>query len=243
MEWTMLNWGYLLLLFVAGAITYYRKDLDFLGSALMVIMGVTIIFSAGANWLFLILIFLFLSLAATKYKKKYKSDKRMYEGKRTAKNVISNGLVAFLMAAFGGFYAPLIGGFIGAVATATADTLASEIGVLREPRLITTFKKVPAGTDGAVSVLGTVMGIGGAAIIGAAAFILGIFTPHLGYLTSSSFFASIIITVIAGTVGCFMDSLLGATLERRNIINNEHVNLFATITGALVGIIVVILIS
>ncbi|MGL4669359.1 MAG: TIGR00297 family protein [Methanobacteriaceae archaeon] len=243
MEWTILNWGYLLLLFIAGIITYYRKDLDFIGSALMVIMGVTIIFSAGPSWLFLILIFLVLSLAATKYKKEYKADKRMYEGKRTAKNVISNGIIAFLMAAFGGFYAPLIGGFIGAIATATADTLASEIGVLRQPRLITNFKKVPAGTDGAISVLGTVMGIIGASIIGGAAFLLGIFEPHLGYLTSNSFLASIIIAIIAGTVGCFMDSFLGATLERRNIINNEHVNLFATITGALVGIIVVILIS
>lgn len=46
------------------------------------------------------------------------------------------------MAAFGGYYLSFVGGFIGAIATATADTLASEIGVLHQPRLITTFKRL-----------------------------------------------------------------------------------------------------
>ena len=54
-----------------------------------------------------------------------------------------------MMAAFGGYYLPFVGGFIGAIATATADTLASEIGILQQPRLITTFQKVDPGTDGA----------------------------------------------------------------------------------------------
>ena len=40
-------------------------------------------------------------------------------------------------------------------------------------------------------------------------------------------------------VGCFADSLLGATLERNGLFNNEHVNLTATIIGALVGIIII----
>ena len=154
----VINWGYVILLFILGGISYKRKSLDLLGSLIMVFMGITIIFSAGVPWFILI----------------------------TAKNVISNGLVAFLMAAFGSYYLPLAGGFIGAVATATADTLASEIGVLQEPRLITTFKKVPAGTDGAISILGT-----SAAIVGAG----------------------------------------------RHYINNEHVNLLATICGAIIGIV------
>ena len=40
-------------------------------------------------------------------------------------------------------------------------------------------------------------------------------------------------------IGCFADSLLGATLERSGLFNNEHVNLSATIVGALVGIIII----
>ena len=134
------------------------------------------------------------------------------------------------MAAFGGYYLPFVGGFIGAIATATADTLASEIGVLHQPRLITTFQKVDPGTDGAVSVLGTVVGMVGAAIIGIAAYFLGI-VPHP--------ISAIVVSVISGTVGCFMDSILGAVLERRDLITNEHVNLIATIVGAIVGILLI----
>ncbi len=224
----MINWGYVILLLVVGAFTYNRKALDLWGTLAMIIMGIIIIFSAGINWLLLILIFLILSLIATRQSKYYKQNLGIYEGKRTAKNVISNGVVAFIMAAFGGYYLPLVGGFIGAIATATADTLASEIGILQKPRLITTMRKVAPGTDGAVSVLGTVVGIIGAAIIGFSAFLLGIISDPI---------LSLKIAVISGTIGCFMDSILGAVFERRNFINNEHVNLLATITGAIIGII------
>ena len=225
-----INWVYVVILFILGFITYRRKALDMFGSAVMIIMGVVIIFSAGANWLFLIILFLLLSLLATRYSKKYKRSLGEYEGRRTSKNVISNGVVACFMAAFGGYYLPFVGGFIGAIATATADTLASEIGVLHQPRLITTFQKVDPGTDGAVSILGTVVGMAGAAIIGIAAFFLGIVHDPL---------SAIVVSVISGTVGCFMDSILGAVLERRDLITNEHVNLIATIVGALVGILLI----
>ena len=225
-----INWVYVVILFILGFITYRRKALDIFGSAVMIIMGIVIIFSAGANWLFLIILFLILSLLATRYSKKYKRSLGEYEGRRTSKNVISNGVVACFMAAFGGYYLPFVGGFIGAIATATADTLASEIGVLHQPRLITTFQKVDPGTDGAVSVLGTVVGMVGAAIIGIAAYFLGI-VPHP--------ISAIVVSVISGTVGCFMDSILGAVLERRDLITNEHVNLIATIVGAIVGILLI----
>jgi uncharacterized protein (TIGR00297 family) len=170
-------------------------------------------------------------LLATKFAKPYKNSIGEYEGRRTAKNVISNGLIAFLMAAFGGYYLPFVGGFLGSIATATADTLASEIGVLQNPVLVTTFKKVQPGTDGAISILGTSVGIIGAGIIGFAAFLLGVMPDPL---------ISIKIAIISGTVGCFMDSFLGAVFERRNYLNNEHVNLLATLTGAIVGILCVL---
>ena len=175
-------------------------------------------------------IFLVLSLLATKYSKSYKRSLGEYEGRRSSKNVISNGIVAFMMAAFGGYYLPFVGGFIGAIATATADTLASEIGILQQPRLITTFQKVDPGTDGAVSVLGTAVGMLGALIIGISAFFLGIVENPL---------SAIVVSVISGTVGCFMDSFLGATFERANMLTNEHVNLIATISGAIVGILLI----
>jgi uncharacterized protein (TIGR00297 family) len=227
-EAVMINWIYVILLFILGFITYYRKSLDLFGSAVMIIMGIVIIFSAGTNWLLLIILFLVMSLLATKFSKKYKLSLGEFEGRRTSKNVISNGVVACFMAAFGGYYLPFVGGFIGAIATATADTLASEIGVLdQHPRLITTLQTVDPGTNGAVSVLGTSVGIIGAAIIGVAAYFLGVMENPL---------LAIGVAIVSGTIGCFADSILGALFENRHLITNEHVNLMATIVGALVGI-------
>ncbi len=227
-ETYMINWAYVILLFILGFITYRRKSLDLFGSAVMIIMGIVIIFSAGANWLILIVLFLVMSLLATKFSKKYKMSLGEFEGRRTSKNVISNGVVACFMAAFGGYYSTFVGGFIGAIATATADTLASEIGVLdQHPRLITTLQAVDPGTNGAVSPLGTLIAIIGAAIIGIAAFLLGV---------EFDFVAAIVVAVVSGTVGCFIDSILGALFENHGWMTNEHVNLLATIAGALVGI-------
>ncbi len=222
------NWIYVPICILIGFLTYNRRALDLWGSLLMVIMGLLIIVAAGFNWLVLILIFLILSLFATKYKRDYKKSMKLYEGRRNARNVISNGIIPFIMANFS-YYDGFLGGFIGSVATATADTLASEIGVLQTPRLITDLKrKVKPGTDGGVSPLGTAAGIIGSGIIGLSAYFLQICPNPL---------ISVKIAVIAGTIGCFMDSILGALFERKNYINNEQVNLLATITGAAAGII------
>ena len=109
----------------------------------MAAMAILIIYSptAGFNWFILLITFLILGVLATKYKSEYKRSLGISEGTRTAKNVISNGIIAFIAATFG-----LYGPFIGAIATATADTLASEIGITQTPRLITTFKKVNSRT-------------------------------------------------------------------------------------------------
>ena len=70
--------------------------------------------------------------------------------------------------------------------------------------------------------------VSGEGIIGIASFLLGILPDPL---------IAIKISVISGTLGCFIDSILGAVLERRHYINNEHVNLLATICGAIIGIV------
>lgn len=218
---------YVVLLVVIGIMVYARKAIDLLGTAFMVIMGVIIIFApnAGVNWLFLIFVFLLLGLAFTRYKYQYKREIKVYEGTRTVRNVVSNGIVPFVMAAFGNY-----GGFIGSIATATADTMASEIGVTTTPRLITTLKKVPPGTDGGISIQGTVAGIVGAGVIGVSAYLLGIYPDPVKTLE---------IAIISGTAGCFADSVLGAVLESKKYLNNEHVNLIATLCGAFIGIILV----
>ena len=219
----MMYLEYLLLVLFLGYLTYKRGALDLGGSLFMAAMAILIIYSptAGFNWFILLITFLLLGVLATKYKTEYKKGLGISEETRTAKNVISNGIIAFIAATFG-----LYGPFIGSIATATADTLASEIGVTQVPRLITTFKKVKPGTDGAISIMGTGIGILGAGIIGILAYFLGIAPDPL---------VSLRIAVISGTIGCFVDSLLGAVLERRNYINNEHVNLLATFAGGIIG--------
>jgi uncharacterized protein (TIGR00297 family) len=217
----MINIEYVILLIAIGGIIYARRALDLAGSVFMVIMGIIIIFTAGFNWLLLIFVFFILGMLFTRYQHNYKKDIGVYEGTRTIKNVVSNGIVPFVLAAFGN-----PAGFIGSIAAATADTMASEVGVLQTPRLITTFKKVPPGTDGGISILGTTAGIIGAGIIGFFAYILGVY-PDLT--------KALAISVIAGTFGCFFDSVLGAVLEKRNYLTNEHVNLLATVAGALLG--------
>jgi uncharacterized protein (TIGR00297 family) len=224
----MIIWEYVILLVIIGLITYKRKALDLLGSIFMIVMGVIIIFAAGVNWLLLIFLFLILGVGFTRYKHDYKKEIGVYEGTRTIKNVVSNGIVAFVMAAFGNY-----AGFIGSIATATADTMASEVGVATTPRLITNFKKVAPGTDGGVSILGTFAGIIGAGLIGLAAYILGIYPDLVRTME---------IALVAGTFGCFVDSILGAVLEIKGYLSNEHVNLLATLAGALLGNIMVWLI-
>ena len=70
----------------------------------------------------------------------------------------------------------------------------------------------------------------GAALIGLAAYILGVY-PDLT--------KTLLIAVVAGTFGCFVDSILGAVLEIKGYLTNEHVNLLATLAGALLGNIMV----
>ncbi|MFX1510547.1 MAG: TIGR00297 family protein [Promethearchaeota archaeon] len=113
--------------------------------------------------------------------------------------------------------------FLGAVATATADTLATEIGLLNPlpPRLITHPRKVVTpGTSGGISVAGelaTVLGtllIGGIAALLAAPFWINIFgatmMPELAGIAPVTL---VLVAMVGGIIGCTVDSLLGATLQ------------------------------
>lgn len=220
----MIQLIFLIICIILGIIVYLSGALDLLGSLFVTIIGIFIVIARGFNWLAILLLFLILGSVFTKFKKDYKRRIGLVHEKRTIRNVISNGIVPVIMAIFGNY-----AGFVGAIATATADTLASEIGVLSKPILITSQEQVKPGTDGGISVLGTVAGLIGALIIGVSAFIINV-SPDITH--------SICIAIISGMVGCFADSLLGATLERNGLFNNEHVNLTATIIGALVGIII-----
>jgi uncharacterized protein (TIGR00297 family) len=112
-----------------------------------------------------------------------------------------------------------------------ADTVSSEVGqaVGGRPLLITSFRRVEPGTNGAISLWGTVAGIGGAAIIAVLPFAV---KYMLVGIIDSSDFRSIGILIAAAIIGMFFDSILGATLERRGFINNNYVNGASTALAA-----------
>jgi uncharacterized protein (TIGR00297 family) len=113
---------------------------------------------------------------------------------------------------------------LAALAEAAADTVSSEIGQVLggQPRMITTLRRVEPGTDGGVSLIGTLAGMAAAGIVAAVgAWALG---------GGATFFW---VSTAGGVLGLFVDSLLGATLERRGWLNNDAVNFLSTASAAL----------
>jgi uncharacterized protein (TIGR00297 family) len=120
---------------------------------------------------------------------------------------------------------------VAALAEAATDTVASEVGqsLGGSPRLITTGKRVATGTDGGVTIPGTVAGLMAGCVIAAIAFAGGIlFRSEIG------------ITVGAGFIGMLADSLLGATAQRRGWLSNQGVNLIGSLAAALLGLALVL---
>jgi uncharacterized protein (TIGR00297 family) len=112
---------------------------------------------------------------------------------------------------------------VAALAEAAIDTVASEIGQVgrADARLITTWRRVPAGTDGGVTAPGCIAGA-------AAGLLLAVLAAAGGLLPASQIW----IAVSAGFFGMLFDSFLGATVQRRGWIDNQTVNLVATLTAA-----------
>lgn len=203
--------GFALLAWFAGGVNLSGA---LAGSAVAFIMAVRDL------CMFLALLVVFaVTLAATRVGHARKLQLRTAEppGGRTAAQAMANlGIAAFMVAVAGKAWPVLA---LAALAEAAGDTSSSEIGMAFPGKtwMITTFKAVPAGTDGGISLFGTIAALLGAASVAVAAVATGLVPP--GRIT---------IIILAGFFGTIVDSLLGAVFERRGWLDNDLVNLLST---------------
>jgi uncharacterized protein (TIGR00297 family) len=179
----------------------------------------------GAFWtLFALFVVTWIATRLGRARKQRLGTAERREG-RKASQVLANLGVAAGCAVLYAFRAEWIWlvAMVAAMSEAAADTVSSECGQAlgHEARLITTLQRVPAGTDGGISVVGTAFGIL-AAIVVAAVAVRALMVPvRLALLVT-----------VTGVAGMFVDSVLGASLERRRWLNNDAVNLAGTFVAA-----------
>ena len=239
-------WLLVILLSLAGlsVLSYALRALDLLGAVASFFLGLEVALLGGVRWLALMTLFPVLGVLATRVGRRTKKARALEEereGERGVGNVLGNGLagalvaLALLLEPVPRAAAELA--FATAVAAVTADTLASELGVLAKGarRILPPFPRQPVGANGAVSWLGQVAAaLGALAIAGAAMPLLG-----LGWGAAA-------VAAGAGWLGCQLDSVLGATLEREvdrpGPLSKQDVNFLAGAVPAFVVLVVATLV-
>ncbi len=225
-----------------GGVSYALGTASVAGMLTGVLLGLVTVVLGGYAWFVVLIAFFAIGGLSTKFRYEQKSDRGVAEdndGARGSSNVLGNAAVALAaVIAFAASDSTLLPvapelflfAFAGSIATAMSDTLSSEIGgVFDSPRLITTLKPVPPGTDGGVTWQGEVAGIGGAVLI--AGLSVALF-PAVSPIGGA-------IIAVAGIAGMTVDSLLGATLEGTTL-SNQGVNFLATLAGGVVCVLFVL---
>jgi uncharacterized protein (TIGR00297 family) len=247
-------------------LAYRRRSLSKSGVAGAITTGTVTFGLGGLAWSLSFIYFFISSSLFSHYREREKAqtatDKFSKGGQRDIAQVAANGGMATLMT-IGHSLTPssplrkmLQAGYVGALATATADTWATELGVLSTtaPRLITTGKATLPGTSGGITPLGTAAAASGA-------FSLGLVFRLLNRRQTS--WALPPIALLSGLIGSLFDSLLGATCQamyycpacqketERRIhscgkptqplrglpwLDNDVVNFLATCVGSLIAI-------
>jgi uncharacterized protein (TIGR00297 family) len=146
---------------------------------------------------------------------------------RGARQVLANVGAAAGFALAGLFIPALEVASAAALAEAAADTASSECGeaLARRAYLITGLRRVEVGTDGGISLPGTLAGI-------LASFLIAALAASSGWIASRH----VSVIAVAGFLGTLFDSLLGATLERRRMIGNNGVNFASTVSAAIIAL-------
>lgn len=250
----------LLLSALIGGLAYRRQSLTAGGWLGAIIAGTSTFGFGGWTWGLLLIAFFVSSSALSRFKQQHKQqiagEKFEKGGRRDLAQTMANGGIGALLAvAYGlsGEPLSLLALYAGVMATVTADTWATELGILSQhpPRLITSLRVTPPGTSGAISAAGTAASIAGAFFIGVCAQLLVLVERNqlLGWLVPAA--------LLGGLIGSLADSLLGATVQAlyrsdrigeterssgndgaRNTLvrgwrwmNNDAVNLLSSIAG------------
>ena len=218
---------------VVAALGYRARTVSISGTIAGALIGIAIwIGGGGAAWALLFASF-FVATATSRVGLDQKAGLGIEEdrgGRRGAGNAIANCGVA-VAAAIAAVATPYLGASLFALTAALtaggSDTVASEIGKAwgRRTFLVTTLRRVPAGTPGAMSLEGTVAGIVAAFALAAFAAMLQLIPPN-----------AIPLIVVGATAGALVESVLGATLEGPGILNNDMLNFVNTAVAAAVAL-------
>lgn len=223
--------SYLILAMVLlGGISYSiaARKLTVTAAFIGALVACMVFAGGGFTGLAMMTIFFILGSAATSWQLKSKQQFNAEEkGRRTAGQVLANagtagfcGLMVLMIPSQAVLFQLMMA---ASLASATADTLSSELGMVYGRRFfnIITFKADARGLDGVISAEGTLIGIGGAMIIA----LVYAFGHGLGFFLLG--------IVLAGTFGNITDSVLGAVLERKGFIGNNMVNFLNTFAAAI----------
>lgn len=193
------------------------------------VIAFLLMYAAGLWAFFPLFAVLLMTMLATRWRAERKSSLGVAErtGGRNARQVLANlggaGLCALAAAVFPRQSALLMVGAMAVLAEAAADTVSSEVGqaLSAQPRLIVGLAPVPPGTNGALSLEGTLAGCIAAAFVAWTASLAGVvlwqWTP---------------IIAVAGIAGMLFDSFLGASFENRGDMGNDSVNFVSTVFAA-----------
>ena len=199
-----------------GGLAYWRGSLTQSGWLGAILTGTATFGFGGWSWGTTLITFFITSSILSRFRQSHKQriagEKFEKSGKRDIGQALANGGVASVLAILYGITGTpvqLLIFFAGVMATVTADTWATELGVLsrKPPRLITTFRVVPPGTSGGVTIVGLLASL-------AASFVIGITLLTVFWLETGTFvFLFLLVTILGGMVGSLCDSLLGATVQ------------------------------
>jgi uncharacterized protein (TIGR00297 family) len=220
-------------LFAAAA--WMMRAVSFSGALAGFALSVVLYVAEGPMMFAALVAMFLLTWGATRFRRARKPQESVAEaGGRTASQVAANvgpaALVAVVPGLGLGSLSPLVA--LAVLAEIAADTVSSEYGqaISDEAYLVTTGERVPAGTQGAVSSEGTKAGVVAAIVVYATWQIADRLYSPPDVVSAPTF--GVLLVLAGAIVGMKLDSLLGATLERKGVIGNNIVNLAGTTSSA-----------